>query len=89
MAKYEEPKSSTSPTHAQSISLDQFIEVASAAALRAVDAHLQRQGPHPEPWHHQPPWIWVGIIAAPQLPQNLAQGQLAQGKTAGGTSSGG
>jgi hypothetical protein len=88
MAKQEEPKSSTSATHAQSISLDQFIEVASTAALRAVDAHLQRQGPHPEPWR-QPPWIWVGIIAAPQLPQNLAQGQFAQGKAVGGESSGG
>ena len=83
MARNDEPKGAASATHAQSISLDQFIEVASAAALRAVDAHLQRQGPVPDPWRHQPPWIWVGIIAAPQLPQNLAQGQAAQGRAAG------
>ena len=86
MAKYEEPKSATSA--AASISLDQFIEVASAAALRAVDAHVRRQGPLPDPWL-QHPWIWVGIIAAPQLPQNLAQGQPTQGKAAGTVSSGG
>ncbi len=86
MAKQEEPKNAT---HAQSISLDQFIEVASAAALRAVEAHAQRQGPSPEPWR-QPLSVWVGIIAAPQLGQILTQGQLSKAQSAeSGTGSSG
>ena len=51
------------PREIAKISMDQFFEVASAAALRALDAHARQAaaGPDPIPWH---PQIWVGIIAS-------------------------
>ena len=57
--------SPTLPLPPPKITLDEFFEVASAAALRALDAHARRQiqGPLPDPWLLNPQ-IWVGIIAS-------------------------
>jgi hypothetical protein len=63
--------------------MDQFFEAASAAALRALDAHAREtvQGPDPLPWQVNPQ-IWVGIIAS-------FQGGLNRGKLEGGGGGGG
>jgi hypothetical protein len=49
----------------RSISLEQFVEVATGAALRALQVQgAGKSGPQPVPWH-----IWIGIIASQELPQ--------------------
>ena len=65
------------PKEIARIGLDQFFEVASAAALRALESHL-RQRPQPEPWN---PQIWVGIIATGQ---GFNPGKAGPGGISGG-----
>jgi hypothetical protein len=60
----------------RSISLDQFVEVATGAALRALQAQ-KSVGPQPDPWH-----IWIGIIASQERPQ-LAAGARKAPRVAG------
>ncbi|HEY6320123.1 MAG TPA: hypothetical protein VJA16_01030 [Thermoanaerobaculia bacterium] len=46
------------------IGLDEFVEAAAGAALRAAQAHgLAATEPEPSPWARRP--IWVGIIIDP------------------------
>jgi hypothetical protein len=78
----ESPTLPLPPPRAQAISLDNFFEAASAAAIRSLEAHARQAGPHPEPWHI-PPRIWVGIIIETPFPQQLANpGELSQGRKA-------
>jgi hypothetical protein len=60
----EESESPTLPLPPpRSISLDHFVEVATGAALRALQAQPVEQ-PNVRPWH-----IWIGIIASQERPQ--------------------
>ena len=59
---------------ARSIGLDEFIEIASSSALRALAA--QKQASPQLPFR---PHIWIGIIASEELGQVLERGQA--GKT--------
>jgi hypothetical protein len=53
------------PRAAASIPLEQFVEVVSVSALRAL-ASAREINPQPEPPGKQfpKPWIWVGIVAS-------------------------
>jgi hypothetical protein len=64
-------------TPPRSIGLDEFIELASGAALRSLAAQSKVAGPDVTFRPH----IWIGIIASNELPQALERVQ--GGKSAG------
>ncbi|HTQ79256.1 MAG TPA: hypothetical protein VMM92_04610 [Thermoanaerobaculia bacterium] len=66
------------PREATAIHLDQFFEVATAAALRSLDAHtrqLTTQTGHPR--------IWLGIIIENQHPGQVEVGSLERANVNG------
>lgn len=67
----------SNPMPARSITLDEFIEVASTAALRAIVAQKQTAGPTLA----FEPHIWIGIIASEKLGQVLERSQEGRSAT--------
>jgi hypothetical protein len=85
-------KSPTLPLPPPRISLEDFVEVASAAALRSLNAHAREAvgKPQPVPWR---PQIWMGFILSMEgglFTQGAPQGGPGGiGAAGGGISSGG
>lgn len=68
MAQRRSPRSDSPtlplpPPRSSRLSLDEFFEAATSAALRAAQAQGLADNPNPSPWARRP--IWVGIIIDP------------------------
>ena len=79
------------PTEIAWIGLDQFVEVASTSALRALEAVALNPQPLP-PGSNRPtfnPHIWIGIVASLALPSFASQPGSLAGSPVEGAATGG